>query len=747
MVKLRNDLVRLPDGRIDTAHWIDALVKSNVRLNRDVLERACAFVSAAPRRTELLLEYGIECAELIADLQLDEDSVVTGLVFRSIHGGHLPPETACECLGTEVLHLVRELGKLSDVTALELSTSPLLANQAEDQIDNVRKMLVSLIDDVRVAILKLVERIVTLRRIKGASAMRRERIGREGLEVFVPLANRLGIWRLKWELEDLAFRCLNPVEYKRVAARLDGRRIEREAKIGEIVDALRELLAAEGISADVVGRAKNIYSIWSKMRTKGVDLPRVYDMRAVRVLVGDVRDCYTALGIIHTRWHHIPNEFDDYIANPKENGYRSIHTAVIGPDGKTLEVQIRTRAMHDEAELGVCAHWAYKDGTLAPDKNSFYTEKLSWLRQVLEWHEEIGGFGAVGAEIRANIEQDRIFVFTPAGHVLDMSVGATPVDFAYRVHTEIGHRCAGARVDGRWVPLNFPLATGQRVEIVTRSAPSPERDWLDPELGYVRTARAKAKIKAWFKDLPFAENVARGRERLLCEFERLSLDVDLEAVAGAMGYRSTDDLCHAVGVMDRGVLEVVAHITGPSLPVTPRKQLNDAKLSGLIDGAGARELVYAVCCGPVQGDPVIGVPQRDGIVIVHRADCQSLLTAPLGPDAVLLELSWHPTTEDEDYLLRIEAYDRPGLVHAITSVMNDAGKSMTRVSAVSDPPTSTATIEIGMKARDLVEFARIVEKVRQVSGIINIRRQAAGRPHDAIVDRDFSGNLKRGKDQ
>jgi GTP pyrophosphokinase len=722
MVKLRDDVPTLADGRIDQRAWVRDLVGRNARIDQEALERACAFVAGAPRRAELLLAHGIECAELIADLQLDSDSVLTGLVFRCVHGGHRSRRALEAALGPDVAHLVSELEKLSDVSVLELSTSPLLENQSEDQIDNVRKMLVSLIDDVRVAILKLVERIVTLRRMRSLHARRRERIGREGLEVFVPLANRLGIWRLKWELEDLAFRCLNPAEYKRIAARLDGRRVERERQIGELVKAMRGLLASEGIGADVVGRAKNIYSIWKKMRKKGVDLSRVYDMRAVRVLVNDVRDCYTALGIVHTRWHHIPHEFDDYIANPKDNGYRSIHTAVIGPDGKTLEVQIRTHAMHQEAELGVCAHWAYKDGMLQPDDKSFYTEKLSWLRQVLEWHEEIGGFSSVGNELRANIEQDRIFVFTPAGHVLDMSAGATPVDFAYRVHTEVGHRCAGARVDGRWVPLNYPLSTGQRVEIVTRDAPNPNRDWLDTELGYVKTARAKAKLKSWFKALPAEENIAQGRERLMREFERLSMAVDLELAAIAMDFPDADALFQAIGVMDVSMLEVIARVS--KLVERRPRQAEFAALPApeVIDGAGDRTLAFALCCRPDQGSPVIGVPQPDGIVLVHRIECERVMTQPVAHDAGLLSLSWHAVEQEEEFMVRIDAYDRPGLVHAITMIITETGKSMTRLSAVSDASINAATIEIGLKARDILEFARIVEKVRQVPGIINIKR-------------------------
>ena len=727
MVKLREDLPRTPDGRIDVESWVDSLLVRNDAVPREQLLTACELVQSATRRGDLLLDYGLECAELIADLKLDAESILAGLVFRALHGRHIAGRDVRRQLGSNVESMVEALAKLADVRDLELSSSPFLETNAEDQLENVRKMLVSLIDDVRVAIIKLVERIVTLRRLRLRHGGRGSRVGQESLEVFVPLANRLGIWRLKWELEDLAFRSVNPAEYKRIASRLDGRRVEREQQVGQIAESIRQMLAEEGIRSEVLGRAKNIYSIWNKMRTKGVDLNRVYDMRAVRILVETVRECYTTLGLIHTQWHHIPHEFDDYIANPKENGYRSIHTAVIGPDGKTLEVQIRTWEMHEEAELGGCAHWAYKDGTLQPDEQSFYTEKLNWLRQVLEWHEEIGGFSTVGRELRANIEQDRIFVFTPAGHVLDMTAGATPIDMAYRIHTEIGHACAGARVDGRWVPLNYPLSTGQRVEIVTRETPQPERDWLDPELGYVRTARAKAKIKAWFKVLPYEQNLYEGRQRLLREFERLSVHPDLDAVAAQLSYGSVDELCYAVGVMDQPLLDLVEKLSGSDAPAQqsvfgPGQILEPSHT--MVEGAGGRPLLFALCCRPMPDAPIIGFPTSGDALLVHRTDCELLLRDQVHGTGHLVELSWQSDVQSEEYAVRIEAHDRPGLVLAVTGAVSDMGKSMTFMRAGSDPSGNAATIELGLRAHDMAEFARILERIRQVPGIVSLRRVA-----------------------
>jgi len=545
----------LATSDFDFESWVDGLCASDPRLEREVLSVACHLVAALPNHGASLLVIGTQFAQLMAELRIDTSCLLAALVYRAVNGRHLPLEAVQTALGVDVAHLVLEVQKIGRVSVLELRSARMQEREARDQVENVRLMLVAMIDDVRVAVLKLAERIIALRLVKRAPASRQSRIAQEVLQVFVPLANRLGIWRLKWELEDLALRYESPDRYREIAAQLDGRRAEREDDVLRIAEVVRNLLAREGIRSEVKGRAKHIFSIARKMQTKDIPLDRVYDVRAVRVIVPSLKDCYAALGVIHTHWRHVPLEFDDYIANPKENGYRSIHTAVIGPDDRTLEIQIRTQEMHREAELGVCSHWVYKDGT--GRREGLYGEKLEWLRQVLEWHEEVGGFMSVGRELQSAIEDDRIYVLTPGGHVLDMIAGATPVDFAYRIHTEIGHRCRAARVDGRPVPLDTALESGQRVEIVTGESAAPDRNWLNPQFGFVRTARARAKIQSWFRSRSRSGNIDAGRAILMRELARLGVAHDLPAVAVAGGYVDEDALAVAVAVGEAEIADVI----------------------------------------------------------------------------------------------------------------------------------------------------------------------------------------------
>ena len=580
MVTLRQEDLRSADGRFDGTAWLDRICGADSRLDRILLQRALAFVQQHNGKDDEIVRSGIEFASLMAELRMDTTSIAAGLVYRCVRSGHVTTVTREREVDGEVAHLVADVERVGTVSLLELTNPPLLAREARDQVDNVRRMLVAMIDDVRVAIMKLAERIIVLRGAKSDPPSRQQRVSKEALEVFAPLANRLGIWRLKWELEDLAFRYQNPDEYRRIAARLDGKRIHREEDVTSVASVLSAALAQEGITAEVHGRAKHIYSIWRKMDAKSIDFDHVYDIRALRVVVSSIRDCYSALGVIHTRWRHVPREFDDYIANPKDNGYRSIHTAVVGPDQRTVEIQIRTREMHREAELGVCAHWAYKTETGKFD--AFYAEKLSWLREVLAWHEEVGGFVSVGRELRSNIEDGRIYVFTPGGHVLDLPEGSTPVDFAYRVHTQIGQRCVGALIDGHEAPLNSRLSTGQRVEIVTDERAQPSRDWLDQNLGYVRTARALAKVQAWFRSLARQHNLAAGRAMLETEFGRLAMPIDLGDLAARLGYADVDAMCLAVAIGERQLLDAVAVYNDVALPPIANIDIECEDRSGML---------------------------------------------------------------------------------------------------------------------------------------------------------------------
>jgi GTP pyrophosphokinase len=609
------------------------------------------------------------------------------------------------------------------VSLLELSNSPILASEARDQVDNVRKMLVAMIDDVRVAILKLAERIVSLRAAKGFEAGRQHRIASEVLQIFAPMANRLGIWRLKWELEDLAFRYTEPAEYRRIAKLLDGRRAERERQIADVVGMMRSALRDEHIAAEVQGRAKHIFSIWRKMQSKGIEFSEVYDVRAVRVLVDSIRDCYAALGVIHTLWHHVPLEFDDYIANPKENAYRSLHTAVIGPDGSTFEVQIKTREMHREAELGVCAHWVYKgDAQEAKhDHGERYVEKLNWLRQVLEWHEDVGGFVNVGSEIRSNIEEDRIYVFTPGGHVLDLTRGATPVDFAYRVHTAVGHRCRGARVDGELMPLNGELRTGQRVEIITSDDETPRREWLDANLGFVKTARARAKIQGFFKSLNAEQNVGAGRERVMAELDRLGIQPELKEVARGLGFKSLEAMFQAVAIGECQIRDLMAVIEGRGIDEQMSLLESDASHAGLM-GIGDAIVASALCCRPRESHDLVGVPGIEGTMMVHRAACPHAEAA--GKAGV--RLKWALPSARQRFALAIAGHDRAGLVYDVTAVMAESRVSMNAITATTDPQRSSAVITISLEASDLRELTTLMDRINQVQGVVDVRRVADG---------------------
>ncbi len=556
MVKLTQTGPRTAAGRFDGDAWLAQLSTAQPEHDHALLSRAMRLVVERTGDDGGALLSSVEFADLLFDVRMDSTSVASGLLFRSVRTGYCSTQDVQREVDPDVAELIGGVERVGTVSLLELSNAPLLATDNRDQVDNVRRMLVAMIDDVRVAIVKLAERIIALRLLKNAPYQRQRQVANEVLVVFGPLANRLGIWRLKWQLEDLAFRYENPSEYRHIASRLDGKRIEREANVSEVGAVLEAALGAEGIKAEIHGRAKHIYSIWRKMRAKHIDFDQVYDIRALRVVVADTRACYAALGVVHTHWRHIPHEFDDYIANPKDNGYRSIHTAVVGPDGRTVEIQIRTREMHNDAELGVCAHWAYKHEPARGDAS--YAEKLSWLRQVLEWHEEVGGFAHVGREIRSNIEDARIFVATPGGHVVDLPDGATPLDFAFRVHTDVGLHCAAARVDGAMVPLNTALITGQRVEIDTDPGVTPNREWLNHDRGYVRTPRARAKLQAWFRALPAQQNVDAGRAVLQQAFARLAIVEDFDALAARLGLANGDRLAFAVAVGERQLIDVIA---------------------------------------------------------------------------------------------------------------------------------------------------------------------------------------------
>ena len=585
MAEVGAELPRLANGAPDVDLWLDG---------------ACGVGTESRKTARLVLDLipqgearalGLELFELLWQLKMDVVTVTAGLCLFAAQRGELN----VDALPAGVSKLVSAALRLAAVDVLAFDDSAVLASESKSQAENVRHLLIALIDDPRVAVAKLAERVVALRHAANGDRAARHVAAREAMQFFAPLAGRLGIWQLKWSLEDLAFHQLYPQDYKKIVANLDSRRDARERQVEAIRQDLEFRLSAAGIDGEVQGRAKHIYSIWKKMSHKAIAFSQVHDVQAARVLVESVNDCYRVLGLVHTSWPPIASEFDDYIANPKENGYRSIHTAVVGPAGKVLEVQIRTREMHEEAELGVCAHWAYKEEPSAARErtareDSLRSQKMDWLRSVLEWYDQRlgapgGAYSAVATAENVFSSEQRIYVTTPQGHVLDLAANATPVDFAYRVHTEIGHRCRGARVDGRPVSLNRRLATGECVEIETTEAAEPLREWLNPELGYVNTSRARSKVQSWFRAQLAESNIRAGRTLLEESLARLDLPLPqangdatsagrFETMAMRAGYASEDDMFLAVGVGDALVIDLVkarAKDLGDVLPEAPEE--------------------------------------------------------------------------------------------------------------------------------------------------------------------------------
>ena len=653
MVKQRLPETTAEGGAVELDPWVRALGRRHPRL--DEAEVLAAVRKLAEGFPAVYLETGLELAALVADMELDTAAVIAALFCRPARHGGWGREALTPLIGDAPARLAASVNHMADSSILDLTSSRMLASEAKDQTANIRRMMVAVIDDGRVAVLKLAERVVALRRAKDSSEERKARIATEAMTVFVPFADRLGVWQLKWELEDLALRYLEPDAYKGIASRLDGRRVEREQRVNRLVRELRQCFARHGLKAEVAGRAKHIYSIWRKMRAKRIPFDEVYDLRAVRVVVGSVAECYAALGWVHALWRHIPQELDDYIAAPKENGYRSIHTAVLAADGRPLEVQIRTLEMHRQAELGICAHWSYKG---MDDEDDYYADKVAWLRRAIEVHDREGVDLAEALLGRA--QERRVFVHTPDGQVVDLMAGATPVDFAYRVHTEVGHQCVGAEVDGRLTPLNEPLQSGQRVRVLTDPAAAPQRIWLDPQFGYVRTARARNKIRTWFLERGASENAAAGKALLLGMIDSLDLptpnEAGLAALAADCGYEDPERFLLALGIGELDGIEAL------------RRHLQRR--------------------GAVQQAELFAAPGRTG----------------------------------ERHRLRVEAKDREGLLRDLTLVLSRFGLSMLSNSARLDALSGAAWVEMELELDSLNELARVLHHLRQVPEVQKVRR-------------------------
>ncbi len=636
----------------DIQNWLAALSDVYAPAEIELIRKACEF--AAPLyhgKTVVtgtsLLQHALGSASILIGLHMDHETVAATALHAVPNYLEDWAEVLNERFGRNVTTLVDGISRMEQIRQFSEERSPAAKDKEAnaEQIESLRKMLLAMVEDIRVVLIKLAERTQTLRNLSGANPEQQRQIALETQSIFAPLANRLGVWQIKWELEDLSMRYLEPVLYKQIAKLLDERRVDRERYIADVLAQLRQALMQAGIKAEVSGRPKHIYSIINKMKRKHLDFEQLYDVRAVRVLVEDIEQCYAALSIVHELWTPIQKEFDDYIARPKPNGYRSLHTAVLGPRDLSVEVQIRTQQMHHDSELGVAAHWRYKENKKS---ESGVDEKIAWLRQILAWKAELADSGEMQEQFKNELLQDRVYVLTPQGKVIDLPKGATPVDFAYVVHTDLGHRTRGAKVDGSIVPLNYKLQTGQRVEILTTKVGAPSRDWLSPQLGYLKSPRARAKVRHWFSEQNLDDSIAEGRTLLDRELHRLGVtDINQEKLAQRLHFSKLDDLLAALGRSEitprRIVLAIQQEVpTKVVIPKPAPQKIAAPRTSStgvLIEGVGGLTVRMAKCCKPESPDRIVGYTTRLGITL-HRMDCTFVQRVPQDRRDRLLEAAW-----------------------------------------------------------------------------------------------------------
>ena len=672
--------------------------------------------------------HGLDTALVLAELGLDADTLSAGMLLPAVEAGEVDPGEIAKDLSRAVAALVsgaKRMGSLSDYR-----------HEAQDgarpdatQIERARKLLIALAEDARVLLIRLAERLALMRRLRTRAPEMRGDIAGQCLEVYAPLAGRLGIRHFKSELEDLAFRELDAPTYINIARRLDERRADRERYVVKVARELAGALRAQGVAANVSGRPKHIYSIWRKMKAKGTSFEQVFDLRALRVLVNDVADCYTALGVVHSRWRHIPREFDDYIATPKPNRYQSLHTALIGPEGKTLEVQIRTHEMHEHAEYGVAAHWRYKEGAGGRDRD--LDARIEWLKHVLEEPESAAGGADFLDHFRSELFSYRVYAMTPRGKILDLPAGATPLDFAYQVHTDIGHRCRGAKINGAMVQLTRALESGDRVEILTARNGTPSRDWLNQHLGYLKTSRARAKVRQWFRLQDHDRNLSAGQEIVNRELRRLGIaQPDREALLVRFNYPRFDDLLAAIGGGDVTGGQLVSALqlqaprpaeTAPEpsapLPARPRRG-GDVRISGV----GDLLTNLAQCCKPIPPEPIAGYITRGRGVSIHRKDCSNLLRLAGEDTSRIIDVEWEDASAvTYPVELYVDARDRKGLLRDITAlVANDKINVDALHSRVG--PEHNVVIEMRVEVTGLGQLSRLIDRVGRVPNVREVRR-------------------------
>ena len=717
-------LVMAPDDRRSAA-WLAALAPDYADADVELLKRVLEWSSARLANTdgkasEPALDHALNVAAILRELKLDVECLAASLLVP-LATDHDALVEIRDRFGSPIAALADGVARMALIENLDGTGT---RTQAPAQLEGLRKMLLAMAQDVRVVVIKLADHLQAMRFIVKADDVElRHDMARLTQDIFAPLANRLGVWQLKWELEDLALRILEPDTYKRIAKLLDAKRVDRERYIEVAIARLGEEFARAGIEAEITGRPKHIYSIYNKMRKKGVAFDAVYDVRALRVIVGSVADCYAALDVVHSLWEPVAGEFDDYIARPKDNDYRSLHTAVRGDEGEPLEIQIRTSDMHQHAEFGVAAHWRYKEGSRG---NAGYDEKIAWLRQIVAWKEEVVDDADASARFPRDLFADTIYVLTPQGRVIDLPRDATPIDFAYHVHSDLGHRCRGARVNGAMVPLNTPLANGQAVEIIAAKSGGPSRDWLNPALGYLKSAGARGKVRQWFNRLNYETSVAEGRELVAKELQRQGMtDVNLDQLAQRFGFAKVTDFFAEAGrgeVSQRQLQSALRTDEAPSQPVDeqPVARKPRAQPGGiLIVGVDKLLTVPAGCCKPAPPDPIIGFVSRGRGVTIHRRGCENV--ARLASER-LIEADWG-VSADATFPVDVEinATDRTGLLRDITEIFSRERVNLIGANTVSRD--TSAHMRLTVEIASIPELNRVLALVRNVAGVVRAARR------------------------
>lgn len=733
MPSLKHNLPLFDDGGVDVEAWL-AMVsdRKNKKVSALVQEAASLArhigAGVANPYGESCLRQGIEMADILLSLNLDDETIAASLVSSSVQYADLGSEDISEQLGEKVAFLVAGVSRMD---AIHESHGRLTQSaHLSSSIDNLRKMLLAMVGDIRVVLIKLAERLTILRHAAPLSENKKRRLAQETIDIYTPLANRLGIAQLKWQLEDYSFRYLDPQKYKEISQSLKQRRVDRDFYVQKMVTEIQDLVEKLEIKQfEVYGRAKHIYSIYRKMYRKKLPVEEIYDVIAIRVLVPTVEDCYAVLGEVQGQWKPIKKEFDDYISNPKPNGYQSIHTAVIGPDDRVFEVQIRTIEMHNVAELGVAAHWMYKEGRT---KESSFEAKIAWLRNVMDWQKEISEVDEADSEAFSHIFEDRVYVFTPRGDVIDLPTGATALDFAYHIHSEVGNRCKGVKINDKLVPLTYQLKMGDQVDVITAKNSTPSRDWLNPHRGYLFTSRAKAKVLHWFRQQDYERNLAEGEDIVAREAKRLNLKVIMpEKLIKKMNLHSKEDLYAAVGRGDIGVMTVLNAMQGPEpkseepvIKETKNKSPRSSRAEVSILGVDNLLTSIARCCKPVPGDDVVGYLTMGRGVSIHRADCSNIVKNNKIASDRLIEVSWGDAV-GENYIvdLKITANERASLMRDITALLSSAKVGIVSLKSAVDKSEGLAYISLSIEVDSLNPLGEIIAKIKAFPGILDVRRQ------------------------